>query len=85
MVGGEMEVRLDGPDGKVIGRSGLLRPNEPQGGFRQPPPPPIVIDLEPTDVRHDLYLVVVSEAAEHEISIGASMIVVSDQPSQPEM
>ncbi|SDL26300.1 cytochrome c [Catalinimonas alkaloidigena] len=54
-LGGVIEVRLDAPDGTLIGKTDTLAPIQPQG-WRQPPTE-AVAPLEPTQGRHDVYFV----------------------------
>lgn len=57
-VGAKIEVRLDAPDGKIIGESPFIEPSE---GFLAKP---LNIELIPTDGLHDIYLVFQNPKAE---------------------
>jgi cytochrome c len=60
-VGGTIELRLDRPDGPLIGK-GQVTPGESMQGL-QPPPPVLILLPSGTSGVHDLYLTFVSEGA----------------------
>lgn len=68
--GGNIEVRLDSPTGKVIGESGFIEVSD-KGGFGGSP---AKISLAPTDGLHDLFVVFQNPKAE-----GSLMVVMGVQ------
>ncbi|MEP7323636.1 MAG: carbohydrate-binding protein, partial [Saprospiraceae bacterium] len=80
--GGKIEVRLDGPKGKLIGESEFLEASEKMGFT----PSQLKISLAPVDGIHDVYLVFQNPKAE-----GRSLMVVTglefknETMSQPEV
>lgn len=55
--GGVVEVRIDSPDGPVIGTSGSIVPTQSSGGQNGPPPAVVRASIQPTEGFHDLYFV----------------------------
>jgi cytochrome c len=55
--GGVVEVRIDSPDGPVIGTSGSIVPTQSSGGQNGPPPAVVRSSIQPTKGFHDLYFV----------------------------
>lgn len=55
--GGTVEVRIDAPDGKVIGTSNAVAPSESPNGPDQPASSVLRAQIQPTNGFHDLYLV----------------------------
>lgn len=74
--GGNIEVRLDSPTGKVIGESGFIEVSD-KGGFGGSP---AKISLAPTDGLHDLFVVFQNPKAEGSLMVVMSVQFKSDAP-----
>jgi cytochrome c len=70
--GGFIEVRIDAPDGPVIGRSKYITPVK----GKDPMPAPIVtpVKLNPTQGFHDVYFIFKNESA----PAGQSLFIISN-------